>query len=125
MCHGSPIFDLSYILYSGASEDNLNKFDDYLEIYHNSLTNTLKEFDLKAEIVYSLKMFKEEWKKYCKFGFPLALGIWKLKLIDQNELPDFSKNIDDVTMKIAECFEEDYKNRIRELVFHLNSNGFI
>lgn len=125
MCHGSPIFDLSYCLYSGASELTQNKLDDYLETYHHSLTETLKEFDLEAETIYPVKIFKVEWKKYCKYGFPLALFIWRLKLLDQNEIPDFSKESGANTIKISEWFKEDYKNRIRELVFHLHNNDFI
>lgn len=120
---GSPVIDLSNCLYSGASEEILNNLDNFLKIYHDRLSKTLKEFGLSAEKLYSFRAFKEEWKIYCKFGFILAPFLWKLKLIDKDDVPDFTNDLN-ASIKISESKQDDFKKRFRELAFHMYNNNF-
>lgn len=123
VCNGTPVFDLSYCLYSGSSGEVLSKLDDYLQIYHSSLSETLNEFDLNSETIYPFKTLKEEWKKYCKYGFPFGMVIWRGKLADNDDIPNYSNG--NCKIKIPEDREEEYKKRVRELIIHLHNNDFL
>lgn len=125
ICHGSPIFDLSYCLYSGASGETLNKLNDYLGIYHSSLTDTLHYYGLEAETIYPFKTLKEDWRELCIYGVPLGINLWKIKLLDKNDIPDYSKDSSDYNVHVSADLKEDYKRRMRELFFHLCNNDFI
>lgn len=125
---GSPVYDLSYFFYSGASGEAFEKLEHYLKIYYNSLTDTLHDFALDVETIYTFDKLKEEWIRYCIFGFALAILLWRIKLVDKEAVPDLTeyKDVDKIQpVKIAEEQQEKYKQIIRELVLHMHNNGFI
>lgn len=124
---GSPVLDLSYCLYAGASGDALEKLDCYLKIYHDSLSSILKEFNLDTEKIYTIHTLKNEWRKYCKFGFAMSIMLWRVKLVEEDLIPDFSKCEDDEIIqpfKLAEDKENEYKQIMRDLVLHMYKNDF-
>lgn len=127
VCHGSPVYDLSYCLYSGGSTEIFDKLDDYLKIYHSSLANTLNEFGLEAEQLYSINTLKKEWKIYSKYGFAMGIMLWRIKLVDHNDVPDIQElnEIDENnTYRIASGKEEEFKQRIKALIFHMYKNDY-
>lgn len=124
---GSPVQDLSYFFYSGASAESLDRLDHYLRIYHRSFSKVLREFGLDPEELYSFNSLKQEWKLKCTFGFTMSLLLWRIKLRDKNCVPDFSDyEFVEVTepLKIAEEFNNEYKGRIRDLIIHMYDNNF-
>lgn len=126
VANGSPVFDLSHCFYSGGSAENYNKLEQFLEIYYKSLSDTLNQFGLKAENLYSLNTLKEEWKKYCKFGFGMGLMMWRIKLADQNSIPNLMKDENKNTpFKIAADKEDEYKQALKELILHMYNNDFL
>lgn len=125
---GSPVYDLSYCFYTGGFGEAFDKLNHYLQIYHQNLTETLKEFDLDAEQMYSFNKLKDEWKKYSKFGFAMSFMLWKVKLAETQDLPDFNdlENAQIIEpLKIADDKIDDYKQRIREIVIHMYKNDFL
>ncbi|KAJ8977352.1 hypothetical protein NQ317_017767 [Molorchus minor] len=56
---GTPVLDLSYFLYSGATKQELDDLDRYLRLYHISLTETLKRFGCDSENVYPFDALKK------------------------------------------------------------------
>lgn len=126
MCHGTPVFDLSYCLYSSANQEILNKLNVYLEIYYTSLSATLKAFSLNSESIYSFKTFKEEWKDCCKYGFPFGMFLWRLKLFPSDAAPDLTDKVIKMDKSIpSEDRQKLYEERIRELIIHLYDNDFL
>lgn len=125
---GLPAYDLAYCLYAGATREDLSKLDTYLKIYHDSLTSTLKEFSLDSEKIYSFTNLKEDWKKYCKFGFAMAILAWRLKFADPNKVPE-AINLEggeNVTpFELVEGKVVEYNKRVRDLVMHMYNNGFL
>lgn len=120
---GSPVFDLSYLIYSAGSPDTFENLDDYLQIYHSSLTDTLKEFGLKADEIYSFTRLKDEWRKYCKYGFAMGVMLWNLKLADKESIQDVETD-ELQPFKIADGFQEEYERRILDLILHMHTNYF-
>lgn len=118
---GSPVHDLSYFFYSGAQ--SFSNFQKYIKIYHSALTDTLAEFDLDVEEVYSFETLNQEWIKHCKFGLFLALIVWKMKLSDQPMPSLANENKFMSWMMLDEV--DDYRSKIRDLIIHMHKNDFL
>lgn len=121
--NGNPVYDLCYCLYSGSSEETLGNLDDYLQIYHSSLTDTLKEFGLDSEQMYPWSKFKEEWKNFSKLGFFFGVLVWRTKLVDKNHIPDLT--VEEGNIKVSDDLKDIYKKRVRELIIHMYNNDLL
>lgn len=125
--HRSPVYDLSYFFYSECSIEVLDKLDDYIEIYYSSLSETLIELGLEAKNLYSLNTLKEDWKKYCKYGFALGLLIRKLKLVHDSNLPS-SDELKSNELNLIEFPEEKklvWQQINRSLILHMFNNNYL
>lgn len=124
---GSPCCDLSYCLYSGASKEILKDLNYYLQLYHDSLSETLRQFGCDSRLLYPLQELKNDWKRFCKLGFTLALMLWKLKLTHDGEfkdLEDFVK-LSEEEFNSSAYDEETYKKVTRDLILHLYENDYL
>lgn len=63
---GSPVYDLSYCLYAAATKDILDKLDELLDEYFNSLKQMLLLFGENVDDIYPYTVFKDEWRRYSK-----------------------------------------------------------
>lgn len=57
----------------------------------------------------------------------MGLFLWRIKLVDKDNIPDIidHKEGDEVEpVRIAPDKEDEYRQRIRELVFHMYYNDF-
>lgn len=122
---GSPVFDLSYCFYSGGSGRDWLKLDQFLKIYHVSLSETLKVFGLDAEKIYSFNTLLQDWKENCKFGFAMALMLLRAKAIDLKIVPDIFGTQDiELLMKLVPELKDQFNQAIRDLVLHMYNNDF-
>lgn len=124
----SPVFDLSYCIYSGGTADIFDKLDYYLHLYHQSLSETLKLFAMNAASVYPIQTLKSEWRDYCKFGYSMALLLLKNKLKYENV--ENSKLTDEIIVNLEEFETGKYnkellKVRVKGLVKHMFENDFL
>ncbi|KAG5896182.1 hypothetical protein JTB14_016957 [Gonioctena quinquepunctata] len=125
----TPVFDLSYCLYSGGSREIFDELDYYLAVYRKSLAETLVKLKCHPELEYSLDMIKEEWRKHCRFGFIMGLLILKGKLVNK----DGDKDISEILSKSGEMEEMEagmynegaYKKKCLDLIRHMHVNGFL
>ncbi|CAH1975011.1 unnamed protein product [Acanthoscelides obtectus] len=124
---GTPVFDLSYCFYSGASKALLSQLNYFLDVYHDSLSRSLEQFGLSSDVIYPMSVLKEEWKKYCKFGFFSATIIWKIKMLPDEEAPDLTMPEDKVMEKFGgdQFITEEYLVKIQDLIDHLKENNFV
>jgi hypothetical protein len=115
---GSPVCDLSYCFYSGASTADFNDLDKYLRIYYDSFSSFL------TEVVFPFEALKQHWKKYAMFGVCMAFLVLKLKATEQEDIIDLTDDFDesDMSEMIANLKfnQDDYKKNVRELIYHLN-----
>ncbi|KAJ3659971.1 hypothetical protein Zmor_011631 [Zophobas morio] len=121
---GSPVCDLSYCLYSGASKEIFDNLDKYLKIYYDSLSTTLNEFGLESEKIFPFHVLKEHWKMYAKFGMIMSLVILRMKCTNKEDLIDFTDDFEkDMTeeqmAKLLKFNEDDFKVRVKDLLKHL------
>lgn len=115
-CLGSPIYDLSYYLYSVADENLLKHHDALLQTYHRSLKSAL---DALNETSYAITIddVRRHWAEYGKFGLAMAPFIIKVELAESDEVVDLAEcaeagGIDDafnVQLKNADAFNARIK----------------
>lgn len=89
---GSPVLDLSYLLYSSASLKHLSNLNHFLRHYHDSLVEFLKQFDCDASILFPYEVLEDHWKKFAKFGLGMAFLVVNVMMMDDGELPDVNDN---------------------------------
>lgn len=85
----SPVLDLSYHLYSTASEKELTHFKELLNIYYSSLSETLKTFNCDPEVVFPYRELVSQWKKYSAFGVMMTIFVLQFLLADKEDIVDF------------------------------------
>lgn len=122
----SPIFDLSYYLYTCADKSVLQNFDFLLQIYYSSLSDVLEEFGVVLENVLTYKDLKEQWKVYGRFGLIVSTMLVKITLCESDEVVDFTdaakegniQNMMDFEIKNKDIYEE----RMRDVFEHWAKN---
>lgn len=128
----SPVFDLSYFFYNISTEETLNKLDSYLDIYYAELCDGIEKLGSDPEVLYPKRIFREEWKKHCKFGFAFAFLLVKLMLAKQDEAPKVDE-IDYENLKDADKVdlfpkfenEKEYEKRIRMLGQYMVDHDYL
>ncbi|XP_076274074.1 uncharacterized protein LOC143204998 isoform X2 [Rhynchophorus ferrugineus] len=87
----TPVHDLSYFFYSGASKADFDKLDDYLDIYYRSFTEFAEELGSDGTKLLPFDVLKEEWKTYGLFGLLMGILLWQIKLTDKEQCQEFTE----------------------------------
>ncbi|KAI4467393.1 hypothetical protein MML48_2g00009469 [Holotrichia oblita] len=121
----SPALDLVYFFYTTApaSEEILKRVDIFLKIYHEELSNQIKQLGSDPDKLYPLSLLKKEWQEYAKFGFCRAFLILKAMLGGKEELPSFDDSDMTEVLKRGSLFNNvdsnhEYIRRLRNLAEH-------
>lgn len=125
----SPIYDISYFFLAIASEDALNKTNEYLKIYHEELSKQIKVLGSDPEKLYPFQILMDEWKKYCKYGFSIAFMLVKAMLSSSDEALDLeSMNLGEEQVKnLYPKYEkqDEYLRRMRVLANYMIKNDYL
>lgn len=123
---GSPVLDISYIIYSGASKEILDNLEKYLKIYHQHLSNVLTNFNLDSDQIYSFEQFIKQWKKYSVLGALMGGFIFKLKYSKQEDMETLLENAEkyeETSNQFSKVGGTDgFNERIKDLFRHLYDN---
>ncbi|XP_060517130.1 uncharacterized protein LOC132696363 [Cylas formicarius] len=68
----SPALDLAYHLYLVCSAEQLNHFDELLNIYFTSLSENLRALGTNPDKIFTYEDLLDHWEKYSVFGVILA-----------------------------------------------------
>lgn len=85
----SPVYDLSYHLYSTGSEGEFQQFPKLLNTYYESLSTCLKQLGCDPAEEFSFNELKEHWKLYSLYGLLIALVSVTFALSDQDNAISF------------------------------------
>ncbi|XP_028129761.2 uncharacterized protein LOC114325830 [Diabrotica virgifera virgifera] len=123
---GTPVYDLTYAFYSGADQETLKNWEHFLKIYYNSLSKSLKDYDLDVENIYPYEILKKEWKENIQFGFLMSLMIWGSKYLDIGDVSNLAvtgveTNMDLETWAYSNA---NYVQAILNLARHFSENDF-
>ncbi|XP_072388754.1 uncharacterized protein [Diabrotica undecimpunctata] len=100
----TPVVDISYALYTGASPEALDNLEHLHQVYYKSVTDTLKQYGCNPEEILTYKAFKKEWKKYVLYG--LITGLLGLSII----CTDKDKGATNVCDYLSEEGADGYKS---------------
>lgn len=113
----TPIHDLSYAFYSGASPDDLNCLDYYLKIYYKSFLHTIMEAGRNLKETFSYEVLNDEWNKNALWGIFMSIYLWETKLSPKDKIKEVMSSND---------MSETEKRRKWDLIFEEvhNSENF-
>ncbi|KAF7273066.1 hypothetical protein GWI33_014193 [Rhynchophorus ferrugineus] len=130
----SPVHDLSYFFYSGASKKDFDNLDYYLQLYHRSFSDMCSYFNEDPNEIFPFEALKKEWKENALLGVLMGVYLWQVKLLSKETLQKVIMEAakDDETMKKAwavlmdELFDSDeYKERVRAILIHATQYGVV
>lgn len=139
LCREStPIHDLSYFFYSGASESDLNQLEHYLDIYYKSLAETISLSGENPDHIFPYNVLISEWKENALYGVLMGIYLWQIKLSPKEDFIDDlmeaaeGKGTTDIE-KFMKVFEklgktvtsEKFKDRVVPLLTHAYEFGVL
>ncbi|KRT84528.1 hypothetical protein AMK59_829 [Oryctes borbonicus] len=126
----SPVFDVSYIFLTAASEEALSKTEGYLKLYYRELSRQIKQLGSNPDILYPFSIFLMEWKKYCKYGFAMGCLAIKVMLCSRDEAFNLAGLDPKDTEQCENPFpkfdnQEEYMKRMKRLARFMIDNSYI
>ncbi|XP_050502344.1 uncharacterized protein LOC126881806 [Diabrotica virgifera virgifera] len=126
----TPIIDISYSFYTGASPEALDNLDHLHQVYYKSVTDTLKQYGCNPQEILTYKAFKEEWKKYVLYGLLTGLIIWSIKCTDKDKGATnvgeyLSEECADGSKSLFNPNEERFKKVSLALIRHFQKYDFL
>lgn len=130
----TPIHDLAYFFYSGASKSDLDCLDDYLHDYHTILAAILRENGLENEQIFPYQALKNEWKEYGILGLIYGIHFWEIKLTPKSQFTEDMGGVEEGNMdKLVKAIEkfgktvtgEEFKERVVPLLVHGYETGIL
>ncbi|XP_065163556.1 uncharacterized protein [Atheta coriaria] len=125
---GSPVLDLSYFLYVSAPKHLLDKLDDLLIIYYDSLIDAMRSMNCDMDKAMSFEELKIEWKEFARFGFLMSMMISKAMMMEKDEVIDFrdvtEDNLDELMHRQGK-HENVVKQKLKDLSIHMHEYDFL
>ncbi|XP_066259828.1 uncharacterized protein [Euwallacea similis] len=129
----TPVHDLSYFFYSGASKEDMDQVDWYLHLYYDTFSSFVKELGADPQEIYPYEALKVEWKKYSLMGLIMGIGVSVKKLLSKSgteihtmvHLP-MEVKAEMYRQKMSQIHKEnDFKQRAREICLHAVEYGIL
>jgi hypothetical protein len=126
---GSPVYDLSHLLFACISKEDLNDLDLILEQYHKSFSTYLRRLGSDPDTLYPNTVFLDEWNKYSRVGILFTSIVMKICIVDKDDVPDMLEIAEDEIFD--KMFRFDVRNktqlrdRIRPIIKYVVENGLI
>lgn len=127
----SPVLDLSYVLYASSPKEIYDNLDQYLHVYHNSLSKTIRDLGSDPEVLMPFDELKNQWKMYSRYGLMMASGVLKICIQERDEVMDFAEALEENNGDPMAGFTKEgkhealYHKRFRNLIEHMIANEFI
>ncbi|KAI4466684.1 hypothetical protein MML48_2g00013522 [Holotrichia oblita] len=128
-----PVIDLSNFFYCSAiTQENLDKLDFYLDYYYENLKEVLKKLGSNADKIYPYDKFKENWRKFGKYGIIMTLGGSRIVLADAGETVNVAEKIrtdpeeaDKTLFSVNLSNNDEYVDRMSRVLKHAVKNKYI
>lgn len=127
----SPAIDPIICLYTCASKNELQHFDELLRDYYNSFARHLRKLGGDPDELYSFDHLLDDWRKYAKYALILLPTILKVSLCCVHDCPDVSGTNESNSRELGKAFllEVDNKSafnqRFRHIVEHFVERDFL
>lgn len=130
----TPVHDLSYFLYSGASKKDFENLEHYLQLYHRSFSDMCSYFHEDPNEIFPYEALRKEWKENALLGVLMGIYLWQVKLLSKETLQKIiiETSEDEEARRKAwavlmeELFSsEEYKERMRAILLHAAEYGVL
>jgi hypothetical protein len=109
----SPVYDLSYFLFTCLSEDDIPNFDEIVNVYYESLSEFLRKLGSDPDKMFPFEELQKQWKRFSLFGLTmlpchnksLFVG-FKDEVNDLAEVAESGRQITDAFSKAVKNAEE-------------------
>lgn len=92
MRYGSPAVELIYTVFSSTDKQFRQKeYNNLMKHYHTTLASAIQTLGSDPEKLYSLAAFKQDLKKFGRFGFLMTPMVISVMLADPTDIPDLDK----------------------------------
>lgn len=90
--YASPILDVVHYLFV-CTEKSLRDehFDEFLDLYYNTVVAELNIFNLDPDTIYPKHIFHKQLKEFGVFGYCMAAFAIPFFISESNELPNFDE----------------------------------
>ncbi|XP_060516909.1 uncharacterized protein LOC132696215 [Cylas formicarius] len=123
----SPVFDLSYHIYMVSSEELLKDFPKILKIYHDSLSNEIRQLGSDPDKLFPFSTLLDQWRKHCVFGLIISGNVLPLTFTEKEDtisVEDMGENtIADSVNRIKGPVRANLEKRI--IAFFKNALDFL
>lgn len=112
----SPIYDLSIMIYTCGSPDDLKNLKKHLDVYYDSLSSFMRELGSNPDILFPYELFLDHWRIFSLIGFMIAPMIMKLSYCRHDEVKmDGASNPDEYSQWILDKKIDDKEHAERIL----------
>jgi thiamine kinase-like enzyme len=126
----SPVYDLSYFLFTCLSEDDIPNFDEIVNVYYESLSEFLRKLGSDPDKMFPFEELQKQWKRFSLFGLTMLSSVIKVCLSDKDEVNDLAevaesgRQITDAFTKAVKSTEEFGKRTLPIIKLAINK-GFM
>jgi thiamine kinase-like enzyme len=126
----SPVYDLSYFLFTCLSEDDIPNFDEIVIVYYESLSEFLRKLGSDPDKMFPFEELQKQWKRFSLFGLTMLSSVIKVCLSDKDEVNDLAevaesgRQITDAFTKAVKSTEEFGKRTLPIIKLAINK-GFM
>jgi hypothetical protein len=105
--YGSPALDLSFFLLRYYTEEAGHNYQDLLRVYHEALSEFVRELGSNAVELFPFSALEEEMQKYSAFGMAMALFSIPGTMSDANSCisDDHNEDASDIIHDVCASFE--------------------
>ncbi|XP_048526669.1 uncharacterized protein LOC125505871 [Dendroctonus ponderosae] len=129
----TPVHDLSYLFYSGASKTEFDKLDYYLDLYYQSFSKFARELGADPNELLPLEALKSDWKTYGFLGVYLAVMVWEIKFMPKTLIQEEAAKLDQSEDPLEQLVElgkkgrshPSFKRNISDILIHAAEYGII
>lgn len=118
---------MQQFFYSIATSEQLDKLDDFMKCYHDNLVEHIRNLGSNPDVLYPFDVFTEQWRKFSKFGLTMAFMIVKVRLFENDEIPDVVLITPEGTEKFVSNIKNQdiYIKRMKDLLLHFINRNFL
>lgn len=133
---GSPALDVACYLFCSLGPKLRNEhFDDFIDIYYDSLESTLNKLGSDARKLFTYDNLQDQLRKFSKYTMYLAPIMIGIMTTDTNNVPDVNEMVHRLELltkdptanvKLDDFFEENdvYRYRMSNMIRDLVRMGF-
>lgn len=106
--YGTPVLDLFYLLFTSTDADlRREHYQALLELYHSSLSETIRKLGSDPEKLFSWNDLQTQLKKFGKFNYMCAPSISALLLFDARDINSMTEEDITSVTSIDSLFKPD------------------